>query len=365
MEMCLTRHSGPIHARVRRMRYEETVRGGGPGQGSASAVGPPPPSASRSASGSQQPVPHLLQQHRPPVLRRGERRRVQRGQLRLEVDRPAARLLRVQPDTAAATSGPAAPGSARTPAGRCSRTAAAPAARPAPPPPAPPRCSRCRTAPQLPAEVVAHHQVRARVRRRLHPALRGQLGQRRHRPARLGLRPEERPEVDRQPRPHQRLRHDLRHALPRHRPLVEPEHALRPERRRQLLRDRLRRHRRRGRHLAAAAPAPARAAPDRPRPGATRPDASSSCCMPCWRLAWSVPYGAMLADPHLRPGLPDHPRAVTARQLAGLQLRVQLQHLLAAARSSPRSSCRICHSGCGVPGAERRISCCSEPSGAR
>jgi hypothetical protein len=30
-----------------------------------------------------------------------------------------------------------------------------------------------------------------------------------------------------------------------------------------------------------------------------------------------------------------------------------------------RSSCRICHSGCGVPGADRRISCCSLPSWAR
>lgn len=33
-------------------------------------------------------------------------------------------------------------------------------------------------------------------------------------------------------------------------------------------------------------------------------------------------------DPCLRPGLPDHPRAVRTRQLAGLQLGVQLQHLL-------------------------------------
>ncbi len=30
-----------------------------------------------------------------------------------------------------------------------------------------------------------------------------------------------------------------------------------------------------------------------------------------------------------------------------------------------RSSWKICHSGCGSPGALRRISWCSEPSGAR
>src|SRR5690606_25154576 len=66
----------------------------GPGRNAPTGPGP----SHLRGGASQQPVPHLLQQHRPPALRRTQRRRIQRGQLRLEVDRPAARLLLVQPE---------------------------------------------------------------------------------------------------------------------------------------------------------------------------------------------------------------------------------------------------------------------------
>ncbi len=86
--------------------------------------------------------------------------------------------------------------------------------------------------------------------------------------------------------------------------------------------------------------------------------------MPCCRLAWSVPYGAidvMRACGHCS-------RIIRAQYAPGSS------HDSSSVCSSStwfggtfiaRSSWKICHSGCGVPGAERRISCCSEPSCAR
>ena len=167
---------------------------------------------------SQQAVPHLLQQHRPPALRRTDSAAGSSAAScawKSTVQRPACSG---SARTAAATSGPAAPGSARTPAARCSRTAAAPAAPPGPASTgtatmfAVPYCTQIARPKSLP--ITRYDPASGR---RLHAPLRRQLRQRRHRPPRLRLRPEERAEVQRQPRHHQRVRHDLRHALPRHR----------------------------------------------------------------------------------------------------------------------------------------------------
>jgi hypothetical protein len=89
-----------------------------------------------------------------------------------------------------------------------------------------------------------------------------------------------------------------------------------------------------------------------------------SWAMPCWRLAWSLPYGAMevmrafghcsrIIRAQYAPGSSHDSNSVCSSSTAS------------GGMFMPRSSWKICHSGCGVPGAERRITCCSEPSGAR
>ena len=119
---------------------------------------------------------------------------------------------------------------------------------------------------------------------RLHLPLRGQLGQRRHHRL-TRLRPEERPEIGGQPRPHQRPRHDLGHALPGHRALVETEHALRPER------DCSSSSAIASGGIGSAGGicgSGARTGAGRAGPSATwcnSPWCVSRCCMPCWRLA--------------------------------------------------------------------------------
>ena len=199
------------------------------------------------------------------------------------------------------------------------------------------------------------------------PPLRRQLRQRRHRPARLGLRPEERarsrpaapPTPASAPRPRGTPCRDTarwsnrntpcgpnacRQLLPRS-PPAGPAAPAAP--------------------AAAAAPHRRRAAPDRPRPGATRPGARADAACPAAGSRGPCRTAAMW----LIRTCGQVSRIIRAqyatRQLAATPARCAAPAPAAAARSSPRSSCRICHSGCGVPGAERRISCCSEPSGAR
>ena len=74
----------------------------------------------------------------------------------------------------------------------------------------------------------------------------------------------------------------------------------------------------------------------------------SRCCTPCRRLAWSC-RTARCGDPHLRPGLTDHPRAVAARQVARLQLGVQFEHLL-----RPHVDRRAARAGSATPGGGTR-----------
>lgn len=177
-----------------------------------------------------------------------------------------------------------------------------------------------------PAEVAAHHQIGTRVHGGLHLALGGELRQGRHHRMRR-LCPEEGVEVARQPRPHQGRRHDLRHPLTRDGTLVEAADALGPERAHQLLRHRLRGHR--GGGLDVLERRPHRSGPSGTVGHLVQLALVRQQLLHALLSTGVVPaVGGDVGDPGLGPGLLDHPSAVATRELAGLQLGVEFQHLL-------------------------------------